>query len=154
MIGRFPTAIAQASRELEVSIRFRFQRLRKAAVANSSTSLRKYSRTASRVPSWITAEKAAPGSSQPSNSGTIRKWAVLLIGKNSVSPCTSPKIEASNQVIQPSLGFQVHRTPATAAALSWLVQPARLCAGAWECVAEGVPVDQSWRSLVGSAWDQ
>ena len=62
MIGRFPTAIAQASRELEVSIRFRFQR-RRSAVANSSTSLRKYSRTAGKPAG--PAEKAAPDLPSP-----------------------------------------------------------------------------------------
>ena len=51
--------------------------------------------TASSVPHWITAEKPAPGSFQPSHAGTIRRWAVLEIGRNSVSPCTTPSVMAS-----------------------------------------------------------
>ena len=42
--------------------------------------------TASSVPIWITAVNAAPGSPQPSISGKIRRWALLEIGRNSVSP--------------------------------------------------------------------
>src|SRR6266851_3205258 len=55
--------------------------------------------TAATVPSWITAEKAAPGSDQPSSSGTMRRWAVELIGRNSVSPCTMPRTTASSQLM-------------------------------------------------------
>src|SRR3954451_5880709 len=51
--------------------------------------------TASVVPSWITAVKAEPGSSQPTNAGTMRRCAVLEIGRNSVSPCTMPRTIAS-----------------------------------------------------------
>ena len=36
-------------------------------------SLRKYSSTASSVPIWMTAVKAAPGSPQPNSSGKIRR---------------------------------------------------------------------------------
>src|SRR3954471_9457439 len=52
-------------------------------------------RTAAVVPSWITAVNAEPGSSQPTNAGTIRKWPVLEIGRNSVSPWTMPRTIAS-----------------------------------------------------------
>ena len=51
--------------------------------------------TASIVPSWVTAVNAAPGSSQPANAGTMRRCAVLEIGRNSVSPCTIPRTIAS-----------------------------------------------------------
>ena len=47
------------------------------------------------VPSWVTAVKAAPGSSQPAKAVTIRRWAVLEIGRNSVRPCTIPRTIAS-----------------------------------------------------------
>ena len=57
-------------------------------------SLRKYSSTAAIVPSWVTAVKAAPGSSQPRNAGTIRRCPVLEIGRNSVSPWTMPRTMA------------------------------------------------------------
>ena len=43
------------------------------------------------VPSWVTAVKAAPGSSQPRKAGTMRRWPVLEIGRNSVTPCTIPR---------------------------------------------------------------
>ena len=46
------------------------------------------------LPSWITAVKATPGSPQPSNTGTTLRWAVLLIGRNSVSPWTNPSTMA------------------------------------------------------------
>ena len=46
------------------------------------------------VPSWVTAVKAAPGSSQPAKAGTMRRCAVLEIGRNSVSPCTMPRTMA------------------------------------------------------------
>src|SRR3954451_9391199 len=42
------------------------------------------------VPSWMTAVKAAPGSSQPRKAGTIRRCAVLETGRNSVRPWTTP----------------------------------------------------------------
>src|ERR1041385_5508106 len=48
--------------------------------------------TAASVPSWQTAENAAPGSSQPSNAGTMRRCALDEIGRNSVSPCTIPRM--------------------------------------------------------------
>src|SRR3954447_24288103 len=51
--------------------------------------------TATVVPSWITAVNAEPGSSQPTNAGTMRRCAVLEIGRNSVSPCTMPRTMAS-----------------------------------------------------------
>ena len=44
----------------------------------------------------MTAVKAAPGSSQPANAGTMRRWAVLEIGRNSVSPCMIPRTIASS----------------------------------------------------------
>ena len=47
------------------------------------------------VPSCVTAVNAAPGSSQPANAGTMRRWAVLEMGRNSVSPCTIPRTMAS-----------------------------------------------------------
>src|SRR5436190_19262786 len=59
-----------------------------------SRSSRKYRSTAAIVPSWMTAVNAAPGSSQPRNAGTIRRWAVLETGRNSVSPCTMPSTMA------------------------------------------------------------
>ena len=46
--------------------------------------------TATMLPSWITAVADTPGSSQPARAGTTFRWAVLLMGKNSVSPCTTP----------------------------------------------------------------
>src|SRR3954447_23955832 len=44
------------------------------------------------------AVNAAPGSSQPKISPTIRRWALEEIGRNSVSPCTIPRTTASNQL--------------------------------------------------------
>src|SRR3954449_9412938 len=52
-------------------------------------------RTAAVVPSWTTAVNAAPGSSQPANAGTMRRWPVLEIGRNSVRPWTMPRTIAS-----------------------------------------------------------
>ena len=40
--------------------------------------------------SCIAAEKAEPGSFQPSSAGTMRIWAVEEIGRSSVIPCTTP----------------------------------------------------------------
>ena len=40
----------------------------------------------------IAAEKAEPGSRQPSTAGTTRMWAVEEIGSNSVMPWTTPNI--------------------------------------------------------------
>src|SRR3954464_4703731 len=53
--------------------------------------------TATVVPSCMIAGTAAPGSDQPANAGTIRRWPVDEIGKNSVSPWTMPRTIASNQ---------------------------------------------------------
>ena len=52
--------------------------------------------TAAIVPSWTTAVKKAPGSSQPANAGMMRRCAVLEIGRNSVSPCAIPRTMASS----------------------------------------------------------
>ena len=58
---------------------------------NTSTrSRRKKAITATMLPSWITAVTATPGSPQPNTTGTTLRWAVLLIGRNSVSPWTIP----------------------------------------------------------------
>jgi len=54
--------------------------------------------TAATVPSWMTAENAAPGSHHPNSSGAIRRWAVELIGRNSVIPWTMPRTIASTQL--------------------------------------------------------
>src|SRR3954449_9904858 len=51
-------------------------------------------RTAAIVPSWMIAVNAAPGSSQPAKAGTMRRWPVLEIGRNSVSPWTMPRTMA------------------------------------------------------------
>src|SRR5579883_936875 len=53
--------------------------------------------TAARLASCIAAEKAEPGSCHPNKPGTMRKWAVLLIGSNSVMPWTIPKTMTFNQ---------------------------------------------------------
>ena len=47
------------------------------------------------VPSWVTAVKAAPGSSQPAKAGMIRRCPVLEIGRNSVRPWAIPRTMAS-----------------------------------------------------------
>ncbi len=39
----------------------------------------------------MAAEKAEPGSCQPSSAGTIRMWAVDEIGMSSVRPWTIPR---------------------------------------------------------------
>ena len=57
-------------------------------------SRQKYRTTASSVPIWITAVYAAPGSSQPKNFGKIARWALLEIGRNSVSPWITPRTTA------------------------------------------------------------
>ena len=64
------------------------------ARAMRTRSARKYRTTAAIVPSWITAVNAAPGSSQPTIAGTIRRWPLLEIGRNSVSPWTIPRTTA------------------------------------------------------------
>src|SRR5438552_16923697 len=50
---------------------------------------------ASHVPNWMTADAAAPGSPQPRRTGTISRWAVELMGMNSVRPWTRPRTRAS-----------------------------------------------------------
>ena len=55
-------------------------------------SVLKHERTAKILPSCITAVTATPGSSQPISMGIIFRWAVLLIGKNSVMPCTTARM--------------------------------------------------------------
>jgi hypothetical protein len=49
------------------------------------------------VPIWITAVKDAPGSFWPNNAGRILKCALEEIGRNSVTPCTTPIAAASHQ---------------------------------------------------------
>ena len=62
-------------------------------------SRQKYDTTAASVPICMTAVNAAPGSCQPNSAGTIFKCAVLLIGMNSVSPCTIANTMISSHVI-------------------------------------------------------
>src|SRR5918997_543801 len=57
--------------------------------------------TAASVPSWVMAVKADPTSSPPKNCPTIDWWALEEIGRNSVSPCTTPSTRASSHPIYP-----------------------------------------------------
>ena len=50
----------------------------------------KYQAIARTLPSWIVAEKDAPGSSIPKKRDITFKWAVLLTGINSVIPWIKP----------------------------------------------------------------
>src|SRR5215217_3791049 len=50
--------------------------------------------TAAAVPSCVTAVNAAPGSSQPRSAGTIRRWPLEEMGRNSVRPWTMPRTTA------------------------------------------------------------
>ena len=50
----------------------------------------KYQAMARTLPSWIVADKDAPGSSIPKKRDIIFKWAVLLTGINSVKPWINP----------------------------------------------------------------
>ena len=63
----------------------------------SIRSWRKKASTAAMLPSWITAVTDTPGSPQPSSTGTTLRWAVLLMGRNSVRPCTTPSTRARQQ---------------------------------------------------------
>src|SRR5829696_861166 len=54
--------------------------------------------TAASVPSWVTAVNEAPASSPKKSSETIRRWPDEEIGRNSVMPCTRPRISACNQL--------------------------------------------------------
>jgi hypothetical protein len=73
-IGIVPSTMYQpkrASGSCGSRSRARTERTHADAIAHSS--LRKYTRTAAIVPSCTTAVKAAPGSSQPKNDGTMRR---------------------------------------------------------------------------------
>jgi len=50
----------------------------------------KYQAMAKTLPSWIVADKDAPGSSIPKKRDITFKWAVLLTGTNSVKPWIKP----------------------------------------------------------------
>ena len=50
----------------------------------------KYQAMARTLPSWIVADKDAPGSSIPKKRDITFKWAVLLTGINSVNPWINP----------------------------------------------------------------
>src|SRR5579871_1513798 len=59
-------------------------------------------------PNCAMAENAAPGSCCPNNCGTMSICAVLLTGKNSVTPCNNPNKTACNQLIAPPfVSYQV-----------------------------------------------
>ena len=51
---------------------------------------RKYQNIAKTLPIWMIADKEEPGSLIPNNRDIIFKWAVLLIGINSVKPWIIP----------------------------------------------------------------
>src|SRR4051794_924336 len=55
--------------------------------------------TASSVPSWLTAAKAAPGSLPKNSPDTIRRCPDEEIGRNSVRPWTRPSTTTSSQLI-------------------------------------------------------
>ncbi|CAM5443470.1 hypothetical protein SANTM175S_10763 [Streptomyces antimycoticus] len=59
--------------------------------------------TASSVPIWVIAVNAGPGSFQPANAAVSRRWALEEIGRNSVNPWTSPRMNDSNHDIGSSL---------------------------------------------------
>src|SRR5207247_7122700 len=61
------------------------------------------------LPHWHTATKAAPGSGMPSNLGTMSRCALLLIGRNSVTPWTIPRRTASQTGMHYSLLSRVKR---------------------------------------------
>ena len=50
----------------------------------------KYQNIAKTLPNWIIADAEEPGSSIPKRGGITFKWAVLLIGINSVKPWIKP----------------------------------------------------------------
>ena len=50
----------------------------------------RYQAIAKTLPSWIVADKEAPGSSIPKKRDITFKWAVLLTGMNSVKPWIKP----------------------------------------------------------------
>src|SRR3990167_3775288 len=61
-----------------------------------------------RLPTWSATLKGRPWSFQDKNQGSSARWAVLLIGKNSVIPCIAPSIIdciRSNLINPPSPGF-------------------------------------------------
>ena len=57
---------------------------------NLKNSFLKYQSKAKTLPNWIIADKEGPGSSIPKKRDITFKWAVLLMGKNSVKPCIKP----------------------------------------------------------------
>ncbi len=65
-----------------------------AAAIRRTQSRQKKMITANSVPICMATLNVSPGSGQPKNQGTRIRWAVLEIGKKSVSPCTNPKIAA------------------------------------------------------------
>src|SRR5918998_2682389 len=93
-IGTVPRIRYQPRRASSSERRPRSRREASQARAMRTRSSRKYRTTAAIVPSWMTAVNAAPGSSQPAKAGTIRRWPLLEIGKNSVSPWTRPRTMA------------------------------------------------------------
>ncbi|KXK20029.1 MAG: hypothetical protein UZ18_ATM001000451, partial [Armatimonadetes bacterium OLB18] len=94
-MGMVPTTIAHPIRHSSDERRWGSRIPASHPRKNLQRSPQKYTITATMVPNWMTAVKAAPGSGQPTSEGTIRMWAVLEIGKNSVSPCTMPSTIAS-----------------------------------------------------------
>ena len=62
----------------------------KDCLLNLKISFLKYQIKAKTLPSWIIADKDAPGSSIPKSWDMTFKWAVLLTGINSVKPCIRP----------------------------------------------------------------
>ena len=76
-------------------------RQRNQAVRMLMMSLRKYSNTASSVPSWMMAVNAAPGSDPNIRSPRMRIWALDETGRYSVNACTRPSTIASKKFIIP-----------------------------------------------------
>src|SRR3954454_24382724 len=101
-MGIVPKRTSRPSRESSVPRISGLRRPRTHATRMRAMSARKYTRIAAIVPSCVTAVKAAPGSSQPSIAGTIRRWAVLEMGRNSVMPCTKPSTIACSRSTPPA----------------------------------------------------
>ena len=84
-IGRVPQRIAWPRRASGV-VHWPLRQACHEAPMTCLRSSRKNPITAAMLPSWITAVTATPGSPQPNRTGTTLRCAVLLMGRNSVSP--------------------------------------------------------------------
>ncbi|QJW96322.1 hypothetical protein FTUN_3879 [Frigoriglobus tundricola] len=97
--GTVPRTMSHPRRESGVEASRRARTSAHSPFSMRAMSARKYTNTAASVPSWITTVNASSGFWWSSSERAMSRCAVLLIGRNSVTPWITPSRTASQMGI-------------------------------------------------------